>query len=91
MTDDIENSKFDRIDQVFENLAEQVSNTKIRNVILAYSMCLEYGLTCDWEGWLLEGVEGPNNWLRANTMQTCPTCGSDLYRTGHIRKLVEKK
>lgn len=61
-------------------------------VFLTYSVCAGTPSSCGWQGWLLEAAfrrtEQKHNTytgdalVPAITNQTCPNCGTDVFRTG---------
>lgn len=60
-------------------------------------MCALRESPCGWEGWIFGAVfkrtperhatSTGDKFLEADYSQRCPSCGGDLFRSGHARRL----
>ena len=74
---------------LLETKREQVEEPE--TVWLAYAVCGIDTDSCGWGGWILESAEAADRQLPAYTLQVCPSCNKELFRTEVVNKYHKSK
>ncbi len=62
-----------------------------KTVWVTYAVCAVEQDSCAWGGWILESIKSVNGELIADTDQTCPQCGKQMFRTAASVKMEPSK